>query len=163
MSLTPPSPDELQILWRHLEAAHGYLGLGMPLDAWNELEEIDPKHRTTREALIMRAEVCRALERWELMVEVCHFLARHEPDEVGHALNLAYAVRRHENVEAATAILDEARVRFPQEALIPYNLACYRAVSGRIDEAKRLLAEAFTLDSSLRVTALDDPDLEGVW
>jgi len=56
-----------------------------------------------------------------------------------------------------------AKDTFPREALIPYNLACYRAVSGMVTEAKTLLAEAFTLDASLRMTALDDPDLVGVW
>lgn len=45
----------------------------------------------------------------------------------------------------------------------PYNLACYRAVAGNVGEAKQLLAEAFTLDASLRMTSLDDPDLVGVW
>jgi hypothetical protein len=32
-----------------------------------------------------------------------------------------------------------------------------------VAEAKTLLAEAFTLDASLRITSLDDPDLVGVW
>lgn len=50
--ITPPlSPDELLSLSKRLEAAHGYLGLGMPLDAWNELEEIDPTLRATRDVL----------------------------------------------------------------------------------------------------------------
>lgn len=163
MNTPPSSPDEFQSLTRHLEAAQGYLGLNMPLDAWNELEEIEPALRATREVMAMRVEVCRALGKWEMMAEVCRFLAKNEPNEADHALNLAYAVRRHESVEAATVILEAARARFPQEALIAYNLACYRAVTGRIDEAKKLLAEAFTLDASLRLTAIDDPDLEGVW
>jgi Flp pilus assembly protein TadD len=65
--------------------------------------------------------------------------------------------------DPTAAILEPAHDRFPQEALISYNLACYRAVSGRIDEAKQLLAEAFTLDPDLRITALDALDLEGIW
>jgi len=43
------------------------------------------------------------------------------------------------------------------------NLACYRSVLRRKDEAKKLLAEAFTLDASLRLIASDDPDLAGLW
>jgi hypothetical protein len=46
------------------------------------------------------------------------------------------------------------RHRFPQEALLPYNLACYRAVTGNIAEAKLLLAEAFSMDTSLHITSL---------
>jgi hypothetical protein len=41
-------------------------------------------------------------------------------------------------------------------------LVCYRAVTGKVSEAKTLLAEAFSLDASLRLPALDDPDLVGV-
>ena len=44
----------------------------------------------------------------------------------------------------------------------PYNLACYRAVTGEVAQAEVLLAEAFTLDASLRIASLDDPDLVGV-
>jgi len=32
-----------------------------------------------------------------------------------------------------------------------------------VTEAKTLPAEAFTLDASLRMTSLDDPDLAGIW
>jgi hypothetical protein len=155
--------EELLALSKRLEAAHGYLGLGMPLEAWNELEAVEPSLRASREVLVMRVEVCRALEKWEMMAEICRFLARHEPDEVGHVLNLAYAVRRHESPAAAAVVLEAAVPRFSAEGLIPYNLACYRALDGRIDEAKRLLPEAFALDASLRLTALDDADLSGVW
>jgi Flp pilus assembly protein TadD len=66
-------------------------------------------------------------------------------------------------VDAAEQILTEAVLRFPQNGLIHYNLACYRSVMGRADEAKKLLAEAFTLDASLRLIAQDDADLAGVW
>lgn len=43
---------------RRLNAALGYLGLGMAQDAWNELEEIDARARP--EVLKVRVEVCRS-------------------------------------------------------------------------------------------------------
>jgi predicted Zn-dependent protease len=157
------SPEERQALSKHLEAAEGYLDLGMPMDAWNELEAIEAEDRGTIEVLKVRLEVCRSLEKWELMAEIAQHLGKLEPEEAEHPINLAFAVRRLTDTEAAAKILEEAKNRFPQEATIPYNLACYRAVTGKVAEAKTLLAEAFTLDTSLRITALDDPDLVGVW
>lgn len=154
---------DLLALSKHLEAAHGYLGLGMPMEAWNELEGIEPSLRASREVLAMRVEVCAALEKWEMMAEIARSLAKSDPDTVDHVLSRAYAARRQEGLDAAVAILEEARPRFRAEGIIPYDLARYRALGGRIDEAKKLLAEAFSLDASLRLTALDDPDLEGVW
>ena len=156
-------PDELRALVTRLDAAQGYLGLGMAMDAWNELESIEAKHRHLAVVLKVRAHICRALEKWELMAEICRFLAKGEPDNVGHALDLAYAVRRHESVEAAETVLAEALGRFPDEALVLYNLAGYRNVLGRVDEAKKLLEETFKRDKSLRLLAIEDPDLEGVW
>jgi len=84
-------------------------------------------------------------------------------DRVPRPLILAYAIRRFQGEQLAASVLEHAKTKFPTEALIPYNLTCYRAVRGRVAEAKQLLAEAFTLDASLRTTSLDDPDLVGVW
>ena len=47
----------------------------MSMDAWNELEEIDSKDRTRPEVLKLRVEVCRALEKWEMMAEVSRFIS----------------------------------------------------------------------------------------
>lgn len=157
------SPEERHTLAKHLEATQGYLGLGMAMEAWNELESIDARHRQLAEVLTARVEICRAMEKWEMMVEICRFLAQGEPNAASHVLNLAYAVRRHESVESAAALLETARRRFPQDAFIVYNLACYRSVVGRIDEAKDLLRAAFELDQDLRSLALEDTDLEPMW
>ena len=135
----------------------------MEMDAWNELENTPAEQRGRPEVLKARLEVCRSLEGWELMAEIAQHLGKLEPEEAEHPINLAFAVRRFKDTQAAAKILEEAKNRFPQEATIPYNLACYRAVAGNVGEAKQLLAEAFTLDASLRMTSLDDPDLVGVW
>ena len=103
MASLPPT-DFISVL-KHLNAAAGYLGLGMPLDAWNELEEIDPDKRALPEVLNVRVEVCRALEKWEMMAQVTNRLRNIEPDEVGHPLNMAYAVRRFKSEAEAADIL----------------------------------------------------------
>ena len=157
------SPDEHRDLSKRLNAAIGYLNLGMAGDAWNQLEEIEARHRGLLEVLRLRLEVCRALNSWELMAEIANHLHKTEPDDPGHPIDLAFAIRRAHGEDEAAAVLEQARLSFPKEAILPYNLACYRAVRGRVAEAKQLLAEAFTLDASLRITSLDDPDLVGVW
>lgn len=60
--ITPPlSPDELLLLSKRLEAAQSYLDLGMAMDAWNELEEIEPELRGRPEVLTARS---RSAVRW---------------------------------------------------------------------------------------------------
>ena len=157
------SPEQQKQLFKHLRAADGYLDLGMAIEAWDELESIEAEHRSFGEVLKIRLKVCRALEKWEIMSEIAQFLAKNEPDESNHLLNLAFAKRRLDGVESAEEIPAKAEVKFPEDALIKYNLGCYRAVAGRIADARLALAEAFQKDPELRITALEDPDLVGIW
>jgi tetratricopeptide (TPR) repeat protein len=152
------SPELLPILKR-LNAAVGYLNLGMPQDAWNELEDIEAKDRARPEFLKVRVEVCRALKPWEMMAEVSNHLRKIEPDDVGHPLNMSYAVRRFKSEAEAADILSLALRRYYDDALVRYNLACYWCVMGRVEEAREMLETAFKKDKSLRELAETDEDL----
>jgi tetratricopeptide (TPR) repeat protein len=146
-----------------LVAASGALGLGMPDLANDELEDIPPAHRLHREVLVMRAMVYQRAEAWELMYEVSRFLAETWPEDAQHWIWVAYATRRCRSVEEAEVWLKRAREAHPTEPTIPYNLSCYAAVTGRIEEAKQLLERAIRLDANVRMMALEDPDLEPLW
>jgi hypothetical protein len=148
---------------QHLTAAEGYAFLSMWLDANAELEEIDPEVRHVPEVLEVRLKIYRGLERWDLMQVVARNLARYDPDSVKWTTLWAFATRRAESMEAANAILLEAVERLPGAAVLHCNLACYECVLGDLEVAKARLKHAFKLDPTLRLTALDDPDLEAVW
>jgi Tfp pilus assembly protein PilF len=156
-----PSPELLPILKR-LNAAMGYLNLGMPQDAWSELEDIQATDRARPEVLKVRVEVCRALKQWEMMAEVSNHLRKIEPDEVGHALDQAHATRRFKSEVEAAEILSTALRRYYDDALVRYNLACYRCVMGRVEEAREMLETACKKDESLRELAETDEDLVGL-
>ena len=96
----------------YLNTAAGFLQIGEPQDAWNELEDIEPKDRARPEVLKVRVEVCRALKQWEMMAEVSNHLRKIEPDEVGHPLNMSYAVRRFKGEAEAADILSLALRRY---------------------------------------------------
>lgn len=147
---------------KHLTAAEGYLALGMPLDADAELDRIDPFCRHLPEVLELRCQVYRALENWELMRTVAKRLVDHEPENVQWMVWLAFSTRHAVSVESAKSILLEAVERHPNAAILHYNLACYEAVQGDVEVAKARLQHALKLDPSLRMQALDDPDLKAV-
>lgn len=156
--MTEDSDSEQKIL-----AAQGYVELGMFLDANAELEGIDAESRHLPEVLAIRLEVYRGLQKWELMQTVAKRLLAHEPDNVQWIVSSAYATRRAESIEGAKVILLEAVERKPQVAILHYNLACYECQLGDVEVAKARLQHAFKLDPSLRMKALEDPDLEEVW
>ena len=62
----------------------------------------------------------------------------------------------------AAALLN-AEPKFPKEAAIKYNLACYFCQTGDIKTAKNYLKKAFAIDLKLRIAALEDEDLKPLW
>ena len=145
---------------RHLQAAQGYLELGLPLEAHEEIEDTEPELRTRTDVLILRLEVFQVLEKWELMRTIAQQLCNRQPDEPDSFLALATATRRAIGLQEALAVLATVAPRFPTCATILYNLACYAAQLGHLDSARARLAEAIKLEPRCREMALVDPDLE---
>jgi tetratricopeptide (TPR) repeat protein len=148
---------------QQLLAAEGYLDLGLPLDANEELEKIAPEKRDESDVLILRLEIYETLEKWELVQTVAKTLINRHPDSIDWFVSLANATRRTESIEAARSILLTAVTGQPRVAIFHYHLACYECQIGEIEVAKSRLMQAFNLDPQLRMKALDDADLETVW
>src|SRR6266850_1500379 len=90
---------------QHLQAAEGFLTLGMYEDANAELEEIDPFCKVLPEVLEVRLEIYGRTKKWDLMQVVAKRLAEYDPDNPQWVILLAYATRRAESIEAAKTIL----------------------------------------------------------
>jgi tetratricopeptide (TPR) repeat protein len=148
---------------QHLNAALGYLGLGMAMDAWHELEEVEAKDRGKPDALKVRVEVARALGRWELVAEVARHLSKVEPDESLHVLNLGQAMRQLEGPESALAVYEFAVDRWPDFGHLRVAMAAELCALERVNDAKIILREAIKRDPDLREVVLDHPALEAVW
>jgi hypothetical protein len=52
--------------------------------------------------------------------------------------------------------------KFPNCGTIQFNLACYAAQLGQLDEARRRLGRAIHLDKGFAIMAKTDPDLEAI-
>ena len=97
------------------------------------------------------------------MQQIAKRLAEFQPNDIQWTVSLAYATRRADSIQGAKQILLNAESRFPKEAIIKYNLACYCGQLGEIETAKNYLQKAFEIDSSWRLQALDDEDLKPLW
>ena len=61
----------------------------------------------------------------------------------------------------AKAILTAMEKRFPKVWLFPYNLACYCAQLGLLDECQDWFKKALAIDEqTVKRAAMDDPDLK---
>ena len=132
-------------------------------DANDQLEKIDPFNRAAPEVLAVRVAIYRGLRKWELMQQIAKRLKEFQPDNVQWTISLAYATRRAYSIDVAMEILLDAEAKFPREAAIPYNLACYYCQLGEMEKAKRYLKGAFEIDLNWRKAALDDEDLKPFW
>ena len=150
-------------MYHQLKAAKGFLELGDPDSAWEELESIPAEDRAHQAVLWMRLEIYRKKQKWDGMVEIAKHLVKTSPDAPQHWIDLAWGQRRAIDLQTAEKTLKEAMGRFPNEGVIHYNLACYSCVSGRIEVGKAQLETALRLDPNLKATALEDEDLVGVW
>jgi len=86
--------------------------------------------------------------------------------DLGHLSRLA-AMTGHGDRVLALAAATQAMVSQPGWPATPaayarYNLACFHALGGRLDEARSLLRLALPADASLREHAPSDPDLAAI-
>jgi tetratricopeptide (TPR) repeat protein len=115
-------------------------------DANDQLEKINPFNRAAPEVLAVRLSIYRGLKKWELMQQIAKRLKEFEPDNRKWTISLAYATRRAYSIDVAMEILLNAVAKFPKEAAILYNLACYHSQRTEIGNAKRYLRQAFEID-----------------
>ncbi len=148
---------------QHLRAAHGYIDLGMYIDANEELEKITPDVRHVPEILEARLLIYQGTAKWEAMEAIATALVDWNPDEPGFFIQLGYATRRAKSLSEARQVLVRAEQLHPADGLIQFNLACYEAQLGNRPAAKEHLQRAIEADTRFKVMALDDPDLKPLW
>ena len=157
-----PLPIEDQ---HHLNAAEGWLELGNPLEASEELEKVTPSLRAHPAVLILRWNIYAMAKNWEACIDLAKTLTQLVPDREQGWIHLGnslyFSGRTQEAYDCVKPVLD----RFPQTPALPYNLACYACQLGILEEARSLLEKALALDAGqkLKLMAFEDPDLEPLW
>lgn len=148
---------------RLLLPAAGFLELGLAADAVEELDALPRAVQNRREVLALRVSAHCAAEEWGKMRRIAATLVDRWPEEASHWISHAFATRRCHDIAEAEAILLEAAVRHPSEAMIHYNLACYAAQTDRPAEALERLRRAMKIEPKVKDLALADPDLLPLW
>ncbi len=77
-------------------------------------------------------------------------------------LSEASSWRQKGDLKKAREILEAAVHRFPDQAILHYDLACYLALMGQKEKALKALERAVQLDSGLKALAEKDDDLKSL-
>lgn len=151
----------------HLNAATGWIELGLHAEAVAELDLIAPEFQRHPDVLELRCALHIHEDRWEAVLEDARKLLSSAPGRVSGWLHQASAIRRVPtgSVEKALNALIPAAEKFPKDPTVSYNLSCYACQMHRYEEARFWLKRAFTVGNKehVRSIALADPDLEPLW
>jgi predicted Zn-dependent protease len=149
----------------HLSAAQGWLGLGDPVSASDELEKITPQLRAHPDVLLVRCEIYHAARKWDALLDAAEILVRVLPNSTAGWVNRSYALHELKRTQEAFDQLLPATGKFPKNWLIPYNLACYCARMRKLKESRAFLRTASALGDAKKIKfmALEDKDLEALW
>jgi tetratricopeptide (TPR) repeat protein len=156
------SPDH-----HYLNAAAGWFELGNHAEARLELARISRVHQSHPAVLDLRWSLCAAAQQWEEGYAVAQQLisvAGEHPDGWLHA---AYSLRRKPGggLAAAMEFLLPVVDRFPNEPILPFNLACYASQLGQLEVARKWLDRAAVIGNRKKIHALAraDEDLRPLW
>jgi hypothetical protein len=150
-----------------VNAALGWLGLSSPVDARAELDAIAPEQQSHPAVLEARWLLCAHEKNWRDALMVAEREVAVGPDKAAGWLHRAYALRRVEGGGLAQAwdALLPATEKFPDEAVIAYNLSCYACQMNKLTEARAWLHRAITTGDKdvMKKMALEDEDLKPLW
>jgi predicted Zn-dependent protease len=148
-----------------LEAAEGWLMLGNPEEAHEELEKITGEAAYHPTVLSMRWQVYAGAGWWEAASVVSKALCELAPQSAAAWICQANTMRHYKGVVEAWSVLLGVVNRFPDDAIMRYNLACYAAQMGLLEESCGWLVQAFEMEEStqLKLAAIYDSDLQPLW
>ncbi len=150
----------------HLNAAEGWLGLGDLNEAKKELDKISVEVWLHPAVLFLRCQIYVAAKEWDFLISVSEMLVKELPQLSDVWVFRSHALHELKRTQAAYDLLLPAADKFPNLAVIPYNLACYACQLGKLAEAKKRLEQAIDLggdNSDIRADALGNPDLQPLW
>ncbi len=146
-----------------LLAAQGYFELGMMNEALEELDALPGALQEGSAVLQMRLFIHMREKRWQEALEISRTFCRVQPEETLGFIHAAFCLHELRRTVEAKALLLSGPAALLDEATYHYNLGCYDAALGNIEEAQAHLRTSFRLDGKFRTYAKTDPDLKPVW
>lgn len=139
--------------------------LGSTREARHELRFIQPENRRHPEVLQIRWRIYAAVHKWRACLSVARTLLIEEPESPFGWVHLSFALHEMGRTKEAWQQLLPAVRQFPNDFIIPYNLACYTCQLGRLTEAWAWYehARGMAAAGTVQAMALEDKDLQPIW
>jgi predicted Zn-dependent protease len=150
------------VLQHYLNAAQGYLELGMTDEALAELGRVPEDERDHADVEQLRVYILMRARRWSEALTACDALREGHPELNLGFIHGAFCLHELGRTAEAMQLLMEGPASLLREPVYFYNLGCYHAVLGNPEEARNYLQMSFNMDGKFREIARYDPDLANV-
>lgn len=131
----------------------------MYTEAMAELDQILPVDQDRLESLRMRIQVLLQIRDWKAGLKLSLRAADLFPQESYGFIHAAFCLHEMGQTQEAKEKLLGGPPSMLEEPIYYYNLGCYEAVLGNLDQAKAYLRASFRLNKDFREIARQDPDL----
>jgi len=147
---------------RLLVAAQGYSELGLPELALAELDLLPEDVRQSPIGVESRLSVLMQAKQWKVALGVGRALCQLAPEKTTGYIHAAFCLHELGQSREARELLVSGPAALKAEPTYHYNLACYEAALGNLDEARAHLNVSFAMDRKLKAYARTDPDLRAL-
>ncbi len=134
----------------------------MPEKALAEIDALPEADQLREDVLQMRLFVLMRSKRWDDALAVCQNLRIHSPECSTGYIHGAFCLHEMGRTRDAKELLLTGPESLHSEATYHYNLGCYDAVLGNLEDASKHLRASFQIDKKFREIAKYDPDLKTV-
>lgn len=156
------SKESARFRRRRLDAARGYLMLGMPESARRELKKIRQNESCLFDCLLLEAETFREMTSFDEAISLFEEALQHEPGHLQALLGLAWCYKRIDRIHRAIDSLEMAKQHHPEESIVIYNLACYYTLLGDKPKAIECLGRSLRMEPQLRQLIDEETDFDGL-
>ena len=147
---------------QRIRAACGYAELGMTRESLAELNAIEPTLQKRPEVLHLRLHHLMQRKSWRRAYQVSRQLCRVAPHCGTGFLHGGFCLHQLGKTAAARKLLLTGPAILLEEPIYYYNMGCYEALLGNLEEARDHLKISFEMDVTFRELAKKDPDLVSI-
>ncbi len=163
LTLTNRTHQHSTETYKALQAAEGYVYLGLFREGLRELDRVPEVEQELADVLIARVRVLLHLERYSSAAKLSHRGETLHRNEDEFTVQRAFALHQLQKPDEAARVLSDAPGWLRRTGILHYNLGCYEARWGNLHVARQCVQTAIELNNAIKKNARQDPDLADLW
>lgn len=163
LTLSNRSKQHSAETYNALQAAEGFVFLGLHREALKQLDSILEDEQETADVLIARIRILLHLRRFSSAARLSFRGSSLFRDEDEFTVQRAFALHQLDKGDEAAEVLQGAPEWLRRTGILHYNLGCYEARWGNLKIARQCVQTAVKLNAAIKNNMKQDPDLAELW